>query len=239
MTKYPTDKAINLPIVVVLLLFLTACSHDDDKDMMQSMAIYEIAVTNVTNGQPLTPIAVVAHTAGYQPWVLGNAASTGLEMLAEGGDVTQFIADADADASVVATVSSTNGPFGPGATESVMVDLMPSSSLQISVAAMLANTNDAFTGLANVAVGDLAMGHSMSMMAHVYDAGTEGNSETVATMPGPAAGGEGFNAVRDDTDFISIHAGVVTADDGLATSALNEDHRWLGPAAKITITRIQ
>ncbi|WP_455221681.1 spondin domain-containing protein [Kaarinaea lacus] len=239
MTKYPKDKAIRLTLAILMLLLFSACSHDDDDHMMPSMATYEVEVANATNGQPLTPIAVVAHTAGYQPWTLGGSASTGLEMLAEGGDVSQFIADADADANVEATVSSTNGPFGPGATESVMIDAMPASDLQISVAAMLANTNDAFTGLANVSVGELAMGDSLSMMAHVYDAGTEGNSETAATMPGPAAGGEGFNAARDDTDFVSIHAGVVTADDGLTTSALTESHRWLGFAAKITITRVQ
>lgn len=236
MKKYQRDKAKKLVLLASMAVLLSACFHDNKKD---SMAMYEIEVTNTTNGQPLTPVAAIVHNAGYQPWTLGSAASAGLEMLAEGGDVTQFIADAEADVNVEETASSTSGPFGPGATETVMVEVEPDSSLQISVAAMLANTNDAFTGLANVPVGHLMMGDSLSMMARVYDAGTESNSETAATMPGPAAGGEGFNAARDDTDFVSIHAGVVTADDGLATSALNETHRWLGPAAKITITRMQ
>lgn len=240
MTKYSSDKAIKLLLVVVMPLLLAACFHDDDDDdMMGTTATFEISVTNATNGQPLTPVAVVVHSAAYHPWELGSAASTGLEMLAEGGDVTQFIADADADVNVAATASSTNGPFGPGAMESVMIDVEHNSNLQISLATMLANTNDAYTGLANVSIGDLMVGDSLTMMSHVYDAGTEGNTESAATMPGPAAGGEGFNAARDDTDFVSIHAGVVTADDGLATSALDESHRWLGSAAKITITRTQ
>jgi len=238
MTKFSQDKTIKHLLAVALLTFLSACNHDDD-DRMDSMATFEIKVVNATSGQPLTPVAVVAHSSGYQPWQLGGSSSAGLEMLAEGGDVTQFIADADADANVEATVSSANGPFGPGATETVTIQVKPDNNLQISVAAMLANTNDAFTGLANISVGDLMMGDSISKMARVYDAGTENNSETAATMPGPAAGGEGFNAVRDDTDFVSIHAGVVSADDGLSTSALNEAHRWLGSAAKITITRTQ
>ena len=240
MTQFKRDKAINILLAVMLVTMLAACNHDDDDDDdMQSMTSYEITVVNASNGQPLTPVAVVAHTSGYQAFMLGSSASVGLEMLAEGGDVSQFITDADADANVVTTASSVNGPFGPGATEMVTVDVTPNSNLQISVVAMLANTNDAFTGLANVSVGNLMMGESISKMAHVFDAGTEGNSETAATMPGPAAGGEGFNAMRDDTDFVSIHAGVVTSDDGLTTSALNESHRWLGAAAKITITRIQ
>jgi len=240
MKNFSKYKVHKLALALAAIVAVTGCSKDDDDDdSMDTMAIYEIAVTNATNGQPLTPLAVVAHTAGYEPWSLGSAASSGLEMLAEGGDVTQFIADAGADASVIATSSSTSGPFGPGATETVMIEAEPNSNLQLSVAAMLANTNDAFTGVANVAVGNLMVGDTMAMLSHVYDAGTEANNESVATMPGPAAGGEGFNAARDDTDFVSIHGGVVTADDGLASSALDESHRWLGPAAKITITRTQ
>lgn len=236
MTNYRKGKQLTRVVIMSMFVSIVACQHEDEK--MDSKATFEIDVTNATNGQPLTPVAVVAHTSDFHPWTLGSAASTGLEMLAEGGDVSQFLADADADMNVKETASSENGPFGPGVTETVMIKVKkPGKDLQISVAAMLANTNDAFTGIANVAVGDLKKGDSMSMLARVYDAGTEGNSESASSMPGPAAGGEGFNATRDDTDFVSIHAGVVTADDGLTASALTEAHRWLGPAAKITITR--
>jgi hypothetical protein len=238
MTQFNRDKRINILLAAFLATTLVACNHDDDDDM-QSMTSYEITVVNASNGQPLTPVAVVAHTSGYEAFMLGSAASVGLEMLAEGGDISQFITDANANANVAATGSSANGPFGPGASETVTVDVTPDSNMQISVASMLANTNDAFTGLDNVSVGNLMMGESISKMAHVYDAGTEGNSETAATMPGPAANGEGFNVARDDTNFVSIHAGVVTSDDGLTTSALDESHRWLGAATKITITRVQ
>lgn len=232
----PKDRVRTLLLVIGALTVFSACEPEDKK--ADSKAMYEIDVTNATNGQPLTPVAVVAHSSAYQPWNLGDSASVGLEMLAEGGDVTQFIADAMADSNVKETASSENGPFGPGATESVMIKVKkPGNDIQLSVVAMLANTNDAFTGVANVAVGDMEKGDSMTMLARVYDAGTEANSELAASIPGPAGGGEGFNATRDDTDFVSIHAGVVTADDGLSTSALNESHRWLGPAAKITITR--
>jgi hypothetical protein len=239
MTRYSINKAKTFIAAGFMLASLAACDHNDDgapgKD---SNATFEINVTNATNAQPMTPIAVVAHTSTYHPWILGSAASTGLEMLAESGDVAQFLSDAEADSDVKGTVSSSDGPFGPGTTESVKLKVKkPDSDLNISVASMLADTNDAFTGVANVPVGMLNKGDSLTMMARVYDAGTESNSETAATIPGPAGGGEGFNATRDDTNFVSIHAGVVTADDGLSTSALGEKDRWLGPAAKITITR--
>ena len=60
------------------------------------------------------------------------------------------------------------------------------------------------------------------------------------TIPGPAGGGEGFNAVRDDSnDVVAFHAGVVSQDYGLANSALSANHRFLNPGAKLTITRIE
>ncbi|MDH5258599.1 MAG: spondin domain-containing protein, partial [Gammaproteobacteria bacterium] len=108
---------------------------------------------------------------------------------------------------------------------------------------MLANTNDAFTGLTSLDIGSMAVGDSMTMMTHVFDAGTEANTESAGTIAGPAddsaAADKAYSATRDDLhDFVSVHAGVVTMDDGLTTSVLNESHRWNGMAAKITIERL-
>jgi len=72
-----------------------------------------------------------------------------------------------------------------------------------------------------------------------YDAGTEANSETAATIPGPAAGGEGYNSTRDDRDTVGGHPGVISADDGLTGSALDASHRFDNPVARITITRLE
>ncbi len=240
------QKYLPIAILAATVTVLGGCFHDDDDDpateppATEPMATFSVEVINITNAQPITPLAVIAHHENYSPWQLGSVASVGLERLAESGDPSAFIAEADASVDVLATASSINGPFGPGAAETVMITAMQASDLEISVTAMLANTNDAFTSLRKVAVGGMAVGDSTTMLARVYDAGTELNTETAATMPGPAAGGEGFNAIRDDTgDFISVSAGVVTSDDGLANSALGESHRWLGAAAKVTITRTQ
>lgn len=232
--------AVKILLALVMAMYLAACSDsdDDDDDDMQAMAMFEVMVINASNGQPLTPVAVIAHTPGYTPWTLGASASTGLEMLAEGGDVSQFISDANSNANVVATASSGVDAFGPGSSKTVTIETEPNANLQISLASMLANTNDAFTGIANYTVGSMMVGESVALMPNVYDAGTEDNSETAGTMPGPAGGGVGFDVDRGgDTDFISVHAGVVTSDDGLATSALNESHRWLGPVSVVIISR--
>ncbi|HEC18879.1 MAG TPA: hypothetical protein ENI97_05995 [Gammaproteobacteria bacterium] len=237
-SAHPRRSILTVVLISTGLLALSACKHDED-DAMATQAMYQVTVYNLTNGQPLTPLGVVIHGAAYSPWQLGSTASVGLETLAESGDPTAFLAEADANTAVMASTSSSNGPFGPGASESVTLSVDHSSLLQLSVASMLANTNDAFTGVSHWEIGRLAVGESVSTMSHVFDAGTEANTESSATMPGPAAGGEGFNATRDDLDKVTIHRGVVTADDGLTSSALDESHRWLGYAAKVVVTRMQ
>jgi hypothetical protein len=104
---------------------------------------------------------------------------------------------------------------------------------------MLVNTNDGFVGETQLDIGSLAIGESLNMNMAVWDAGTEANDESAATIPGPAAGGEGYNSVRDDNDRVSFHAGVISQDDGLASSVLNATHRFLNPGARLTITRTE
>jgi hypothetical protein len=85
----------------------------------------------------------------------------------------------------------------------------------------------------------LSVGDTWSAYTSVYDAGTESNSEAQGTIPGPADGGTGFEAERDDVDFVGMHSGVVSMDDGLATSVLTQAHRFDNPAAYIVITRME
>ncbi|MCF6336415.1 MAG: spondin domain-containing protein [Gammaproteobacteria bacterium] len=222
------------------LLMLSACGDsNNDDNVSNNNATYDITVYNLTNGQPFTPLGVIVHDSAYVPWQLGETVSTGLETLAESGDPSTFLSEANANNAVIMSTSSSNGPFGPGSSETVSITVDHSASLQLTVASMLANTNDAFTGIRNWNIGELAVDDSVSSVARVYDAGTEANSETADSMPGPAAMGEGFNAARNDLDRLTVHSGVVTADDGLLTSALNESHRWLGQAAKVVVTRTQ
>jgi hypothetical protein len=90
-----------------------------------------------------------------------------------------------------------------------------------------------------VDVSALAEGDAWTGRAIVYDAGTEADTEAAGTIPGPADGGEGFNAARDDSDDrVTMHAGVVTQDDGLATSVLTSQHKFDNPAVMVRIERI-
>ena len=169
-------------------------------------------------------------------------ASLGLEKIAEAGDASDYMTATNAAAGVMMTMLA-DGGTPPGGMKTTLVKTSIKESdlamLHVSVLAMLGNTNDGFTGTPSLAIGQLAIGESISMHALSYDAGTEKNTESKMTVPGPAAGGEAFNAMRDDTtNHVTMHPGIVSMDDGLATSALTHLQRWDNPTARITIKRL-
>lgn len=205
-----------------------------------AMASFDVTVTNLSNGQPLSPVAVIAHQDGYSVFTIGGAVTAGLESLAEGGDNSALIAEADADAAVVTTASGA-APIGPAGTETINIVVLASDlpGLGVSVSTMLVNTNDAITGTNGAPVGDMQPGDSMTWRTVAYDAGTEANTEAAAHIPGPAGGGEGFNAARDDiADRVAMHSGVVSQDDGFTTSDLTGQHRFDNPVAQVRVERI-
>jgi len=213
------------------VLLLQGC-NDDDNNTLRS---FNVEVTNLSNQQPFAPVATVLHTSGYHGFSLGSMASDGLELLAEGGDPSSFIAASNEQNMVLNSVSGT-GVIAPGGNETITVQ-GNSSQPRLSLAGMLVNTNDGFIGLDDVDLGSLDIGDSLHLQARVYDAGTEANTEAASDVPGQ--GGEGINAARDDRDFIAVHSGIVSMDDGLTSSALDASYRFDNPAAQIIITRIQ
>lgn len=235
MNKRTFSVTLNLLILLALAGLVLGCGGDDD-GFIVPVRSFEVKVTNLTNNQPLSPLAVVLHTSGYSGWKVGQQASSGLEELAEGGSTGTLISEATASQYVLDTEVGT-GIIAPGSSETVTLSAQSLQKLQLTAASMHVNTNDAFSGANGVEINALAAGEQLNIYANVYDAGTEANTETAATIPGPAGGGEGYNATRDDHDFISIHAGVVTSDDGLAGSALDESHRFDTPGIVIAITR--
>lgn len=201
------------------------------------VAAYMVQVVNVTNNQPLSPPALVVHGDGYRAFRPGQPASLGLEVLAEAGSPADLLNEARADAAVRTTARG-DAVVPPGGLTLIQFAVQAGQPVQVSLATMLVNTNDAFAGVSGVDVSDLAAGQSRRLRARVYDAGTEDNSEAAGEVPGPAGGGQGFAPTRSARDFVAVHPGVVTRADGLASSALDESHRWLGPAAQVVITRL-
>lgn len=230
---------ISMAAVVSSALLISACSSDDDDDMMvvempEAVDVsYSITVTNLTYSQPFSPISIVLHNEG-QLWQIGESASVALEKLAESGDNSELITQ-----SVVTASMAGAGILMPGQSETVLITIEDNTRSLLTLATMLVNTNDAFTGLNSIPLADLDVGDSWSKMVGAYDAGTEANSESAGTMPGPADGGAGFDTQRDDTDMVTMHPGVVSMHDGLSTSVLTQAHKFDQPTAKITITRTE
>jgi len=240
-----TMTTLRFAAIGLVGLLGAACSSDNNvppppPPPPPAMASFDITVTNLTNGQPLSPVAVIAHQDAYAVFTIGSTATTGLETLAEGGDNSVLITEATADAGVMATASGA-AAIGPAGMETINIEVLASDlpGLRLSVSSMLVNTNDAITGINGVAVADLAAGDSLTWRSVTYDAGTEANTESATHIPGPAGGGEGFNAARDDiADRVAMHSGVVSQDDGLAASALTGQHRFDNPVAEIRVERI-
>ncbi|HDM8130916.1 TPA: spondin domain-containing protein [Vibrio harveyi] len=225
-------------LVAASVGLLAGCPSDDDNDVVKSYR-YTINVANLTANQPMSPLAILAHNDKYKLFEIGKSASVELEHLAEGGSNAELLALKDSNDYVYQTLSG-NGLVLPSSSDSVTFTVDPHKAGYVSVASMFVNTNDAFVGETGLSLKSLAVGESYEMSMNVWDSGTELNDELAATIPGPAGGGEGFNAARNDTnDVVAFHAGVVSKDDGLANSALSANHRFLNPGAKLTITRVE
>ncbi|WP_285163978.1 spondin domain-containing protein [Shewanella goraebulensis] len=231
-------------VALIAVLGLTGCSDDDDDTPTPEpitpaepavvMQTYTVTVTNLTANQPMSPIAIASHSADVMLWQAGEAANVALEKIAEGGDATDV-----ATIEGINTTVSGAGILMPGMSETITVTLNEADVANLTVATMLVNTNDAFTGLNGYDITMLEVDDSVSMRGMVYDAGTEANSEAKGTMPGPADGGEGYNSERDDVDFVHIHPGVITMYDGLMDSVLTPSHRFDNPAVAISISRTE
>jgi len=237
-----TCKSIAIASSIALAGALAGCGGSSSSSSPSAgdiTASYDVVISNLTNAQPLSPIAVVAHDGDFRVFTIGLPATAGLELLAEGGDNSDFITEADADSNVFASVSG-SAPIPPAGTDTLTISATTAniSNINLSLVTMLVNTNDGFSGINQLAVGQLNVGESLEVRGVVYDAGTESNSEMAGTIPGPADGGEGFNALRDDrADQVTMHTGVVSADDGLAESILTQQHRFDNSAVSIRVTR--
>ena len=192
-------------------------------------AMYKVTVIDLTAGQPLAPILAVTHA----PWVSifeeGQAPTDELAWLAEAGNGHPMADKLMGTPGVSDAQVGTTGPTMPGQSASVMVSAKWGAS-EISVAAMLGATNDAFYAIKNV---PLPRGwHSVTYMANAYDAGSETNDELASTVAG--LGGEGYSPNDSGEGFVHIHPGVHGIGD---LNAATMD--WRNPVARIVIQRVK
>ena len=239
--KKTTSPKLSRQLLIASLLTLGLAACNDSYKKETAMLIipaepvmeysYSITLTNLTYAQPLSPIAIALHDEGKM-WQVGQPASIALEKLAEGGNNSDFMS---LENNLATTTSEDALPPG----DSVTLELSTTEPMAnyLTIATMLVNTNDAFSGLTGIDISTLVLNQEKSWSLSVYDSGTELNSEAVGTIPGPADGGVGYDATRNDIDVVGYHSGVVSKDDGLSSSVLTQAHRFDNPAVKVTITR--
>ncbi len=192
---------------------------------------YAVSITNLHKFQVVTPPAVIAHKGGYALFQIGHAASDGLAELAETGSPAGVADEASLDLNVAA-VATGGGPILPGHTQVIEI-AVPEGAGLLSVAAMLAGTNDAF---AAVRALRLPRGRRTAQArGTVYDAGSEANNEDCDFIPGPPCGnGNNERATEGAEGFVHVHNGV---HGGAGLNPADSD--WRNPGIDISVRRVR
>ncbi len=184
---------------------------------------YDISLTNITHGVVLTPPIFSLSRHKISVFKVGEPASLGLQMVAEGGATGEL--RAELEAAGVQDLVQMMRPVPPGAT--ITVRLEGDKKSRINMASMLLPTNDGFVAMNGAPV--FAKSGVKVLHLAAYDAGSEANDEVCMNIPGPQCGGEGFN-VDDGEGYVVPHAGL-HGEGELSRRAFN----WGTPVAILTI----
>jgi hypothetical protein len=221
---------------------------------------YDVTITDLTEGQPLTPPVVATHTGNHPIFEVGRPASVGVQQVAENGNNAPLLAalgadpfDQISDFMQVGTGAMGSGPLVPaGKPGSAMFDNQVSFTIEgsnkakrLSFAAMLICTNDGFTGVNSLKLPG-AVGKTKTSVTNGYDAGTEINTEDYADIVPPCQGLIGDMSTEGDMGtgtsnpalaeggVIRHHPGIQGVDD--LKPAI---HGWTDPVARIEIERTE
>ncbi len=209
--------------MVILLSFLASGIAAADGERGQT---YSVTITNLTKAQPITPPVVISHKQGFQLFMAGQPASDGLVALAEGGDTQPLVAMLGTRDDVFAYQIAGAAPILKGESRTVEIKVRGSFRF-ISLAGMLAASNDAFVAVKGVKVPYSGM---KSLSAVAYDAGSEANSELCTDVP--ACGGT-LRVTDGAEGFVFVHNGIHGGGDLVAA---NMD--WRNPVAKVVIKKV-
>ncbi len=223
---------------------------DDSPDDMNTR-VFQVTITNLTHGQPMTPPVVATHRRRANVFTVGNPASFGVKEIAENGNNAPLLADLGANKKVFAVQQAGGSPLVPAGTpgsanfpNSVTFNITAGGGAnRLSVVAMLICTNDGFTGLDSIRLPKW-VGDAKEFYTAGYDAGTERNTEDYADIVPPCQGlingssnGEGTgssNPALAEGGVISHHPGIQGISD-LVPSVQG----WTDPVMKIVVTRVQ
>jgi hypothetical protein len=214
---------------------------------------FNVKVTNLTHGMYLGDVQIAAHPQNQGVPISGDASGTGIQTLAETGDVSDLVAEFEANSTSpdLATLTDTgDGKTGPG--ESIAADFTSAAAnVRLTILSKISPTNDGFVALNSIIIPTEPGLYTFNMIA--YDAGTEANDEVVyvgtdtvgvqgiaiAALGDMNTGTNGSGAAGPDNNTtIHVHRGVLG--DDLDSSGISDlditTHRWLNPVARVIIT---
>ena len=210
---------------------------------------YEVTITNLTGGQPLSPPVVATHKGSHAIFDVGRPASEGVKEIAENGNNAPLLAQLPTDNRISDFTETGTGPLVPpgrpgsamfGSRVSFTITAGPGAK-RLSFASMLICTNDGFTGVDGLRL-PTAREPKTVKGTRSYDAGTEVNTEAYADLVPPCQALIGDSAGENDAGtgvsnpalaeggVIHRHQGILGIDD-LSTSI----HDWTDPVAQIKI----
>jgi hypothetical protein len=225
-------------------LTLLALALASSTAMAQELSI---TVTNLTQGLHFTPVITAAPTNEANIFIASEMASTELQAMAEGGDISGLVSMlTNADANI--NENPAMGLLAPAMSASFTLT-NDSANTHLSLAAMVLPSNDGFVGLNSWKIPEEA--GSYTVFLNAYDAGTEANNELRGSgapgeagmpVPPPLEALIGMNGTgvtdMESNSKVHIHRGSLgDSDMSAGTSDINNSvQRWLNPVAKLTIT---
>uniref|UniRef100_A0A7S2X9P6 Spondin domain-containing protein n=1 Tax=Lotharella oceanica TaxID=641309 RepID=A0A7S2X9P6_9EUKA len=226
--------------MIALLLFAAQASASRQ---------YMISITNAAFQQPFSGFFVAVHNSAAPPlYVLGEAASEELAILAEDGDPMPLVQAYNASKGVRETFAFTEGaPYFAGDTANIIVDVN-SRYPYVSLATMAINTNDCFLGLNAVRVFKT---YTEVIDLPGLDSGTEANNELCTHIPGPACNpGGNLRANKTAEGVVHVHRGFIGINEGnedLTEEELGANgqplssagYTWLNPIARVVIKKMK
>jgi Spondin_N len=253
----------SLPLVAllsagVLAASLTTAAADEDGDG-GGLRTYEVTITDLTEGQPLTPPVVATHRGKHQLFQVGQPASVGVREIAENGNNAPLLAFLEADpfdrfSDFKQAGSGPLVPEGkPGAPgvppdppafpDSVTFEITANrDATRLSFVSMLICTNDGFTGVDSLRLPG-SVGSSVSAETQGYDAHTEENTEDFAHIVPPCQGLIGVSSGEAGMDVSNpalAEGGVIAHHEGIqgGSDLVPSIHGWQDPVAEITVERV-
>jgi Spondin_N len=212
---------------------------------------YEVTITDLTSGQPLTPPVVATHRDRHDVFEVGQPASVGVREIAENGNSAPLLAFLEADPldQFGGFAESSTGPLvPPGVPGDAMFDQSATLNVtagrgedRVSFVSMLICTNDGFTGVDGMHLPS-KVGKSFTARTNAYDAFTELNTEDYADIVPPCQGLIGDSSGEPGTgvsDPALAEGGVITHHAGIqgGSDLKPELHGWEDPVASIEVER--